>query len=184
MIKTITPPAAEPVTLAEAKLHLRVDHTDEDALIGMLIASARSQAETRTGRRLMAQTVEARQPRFSANNRIADVAPIRSVVAVEYLDYLGALQTMDPSGYRLSDEDALICAPNISWPNHQIAPDAVRIRVECGWLTAAEVPAEIRQWVLLRVATAYANREAVVEGQLSTLPRDFTDGLLDAWRVY
>ncbi|PRP71499.1 hypothetical protein BUE93_05735 [Chromobacterium amazonense] len=53
------------------------------------------------------------------------------------------------------------------------------------WKTAADVPESIRQWVLLRVATAYAQREAVSSGQpLQAMPRTFVDGLLDPWRVY
>lgn len=183
MIITITPPASEPVTLDEAKLHLRVDHGDEDALIGMLIASARSQAETRTGRRLMAQTVEVHLPGFKTLLRLPEVDPIRDVLSVEYLDTSGALQTVPEADYRRAG-DALVCAVGKCWPAVLAAPDAVRVRVECGWPTADDVPAELKQWILLRVATAYKNREAVVEGHLSALPRDFTDGLLDAWKVW
>ena len=40
----------EPVTLAEAKLHLRVEHSDEDAYIGGLISAAREYAESFTNR--------------------------------------------------------------------------------------------------------------------------------------
>ncbi|WP_047258057.1 head-tail connector protein [Chromobacterium subtsugae] len=53
------------------------------------------------------------------------------------------------------------------------------------WKTAADVPESVRHWVLLRVATAYAQREAVAAGQpLQAMPRTFVDGLLDPWRVY
>lgn len=41
----VTPPTVEPITLAQAKTHLRVDVTDDDALITDLIAAARQYAE-------------------------------------------------------------------------------------------------------------------------------------------
>ena len=50
-----TPPAVEPVTLAEAKAHLKIDTTDDDALITALIPAARARAEWHTGRALVTQ---------------------------------------------------------------------------------------------------------------------------------
>ena len=52
-LQLVTPPTGEPVSLAEAKLHLRVDVDDDDALIGSIISAARQAAETLTGRQLI-----------------------------------------------------------------------------------------------------------------------------------
>lgn len=52
----VTQPLTEPVTLAEAKLHLRVDNTADDALVSALIAAARQQVETITRRAFITQS--------------------------------------------------------------------------------------------------------------------------------
>lgn len=52
----VTPPAAEPVSVAEA--HARIDASDEDTLIGSLITAARELVETETARRLITQTLD------------------------------------------------------------------------------------------------------------------------------
>src|SRR6185503_18504563 len=54
-LQLITPPLIEPVTLADAKLHLKVDTSDDDALIARLITAARASAEWHTGRALNTQ---------------------------------------------------------------------------------------------------------------------------------
>ena len=51
-LKVVTAPTVEPVTLAEAKLHQRVDLDADDALISMWISAIREHAEHLTERAL------------------------------------------------------------------------------------------------------------------------------------
>src|SRR5579885_998201 len=56
--KVITPPSVEPISLTDAKAYLRVDFSDDDAVIANLITRARSYAETVTHRALCTQTIQ------------------------------------------------------------------------------------------------------------------------------
>ena len=54
LMRTVTA-AVEPVTLAEVKAHLRLDHASEDELLGGLIRAAREEVERATGLALIDQ---------------------------------------------------------------------------------------------------------------------------------
>ena len=56
-LRVVTPPAKEPVSLADAKAHLRIDHDDDDALIPGYIAVARDRAEMFLNRALITRTL-------------------------------------------------------------------------------------------------------------------------------
>ena len=62
----VTAPASEPVSLAEAKAHLRIEAADDDSLIGALITAARQSAEAHMRRALMSQTWRLSLDRFPA----------------------------------------------------------------------------------------------------------------------
>lgn len=182
----ITPPAEEPVTLAEAKLHLRVDSADDDALIGALIVAARQQAEHLTGRALCTQTWDVILDAFPEAFKLS-YPPVQSVVEVVYLDSDGASQSLtlaDTLLDKTSTPGYLVPAYGKAWPESYCVPNAVRVRYVCGYGTAADVPPGIKAWMLLSVGTLYAQRESFVVGQAMPLPDRFWQGLLDPFRVY
>ena len=57
-LKLITPPAVEPITATEAKLHARIDISDDNSLVGDLITTAREYCEGVNGHAFITQTWE------------------------------------------------------------------------------------------------------------------------------
>lgn len=187
-LKLITAPIAEPITLDDAKAHLRVTGSDDDAYITALIVAARQGAEHVTGRTLMAQTLELALDGFDDVIKLPR-PPLTSITSVKYLDESGSLTTMDAIAYLLDDHSEqarLLPAYGTSWPATRTQANAVLIRYVAGYASAATVPQEIKNWMLLRIGMLYENRESVVPGiSIAELP--FVDRLLDAsrlWGVY
>ena len=183
----IVAPASEPVDLATAKLHCRVDGSDEDALITALIVAAREKAEHETGRALVTQTWELVKDDFLSACTLRK-APIQSVTSVKYLDAnTGAEQTLDPAEYLLDKDNEpgkVVPAYGKTFPATYGVPNAVRIRYVAGYGNAAAVPQAIKQWMLLAVGTMYAQRETAIAGQIASIPDRFWSGLLDPYRLY
>lgn len=82
MLITVTPATVEPVTLEEVKEHLRLDHDEDDGLIGTLITGARQYVELYTGRALAAATY-----RWAAESGSPYTIPLwpAEVTAVTYM---------------------------------------------------------------------------------------------------
>lgn len=187
-LKLIAAPSATPVTVSEAKAHLRVDVADDDAYIETLIFVAAQAAESRTGRALMTQTWDLLLDAFPAAEIMIGKLPLQSVTHIKYYDQDGALQTLDAADYVL-DPDALpgwlLPAYGKAWPATLDSANAVMVRFVAGYADAASVPAAIKHWVLMYVGHLYQSREPVVIGAApAALPRAFWDALLDPYRLF
>lgn len=173
--KRITPPAIEPVTLAEAKAHLRVDHDDEDTLIEGIIAAASAHFDGQgvLGRAMITQSW-ATWVRNSPGVVTLPVGPFQTLTSVEYYDADNSLQTDAVGNYevRLSG-DFVTVQPKagFAWPGAYSRPDAIKITYVAGFGDAGtDVPASIRQAMLLTIGHWYENREAVTDGTPKELP--------------
>lgn len=187
MLTPLSAPAAEPLTLAEANAHLRVDFSDDDALIGSLIVTARQQAEHRTGRALVTQQWRYSVDQFPVDSLELPLPKLQSVQSVTYLNADGVRQTLANTEYDVITDEMIgriIPAYGKSWPSCRIWPGSVQISFTCGYGAAADVPQSIKAWMLLAIGAWYENREALTGGQpVADLPRNFCDGLLDPFYV-
>ena len=183
----VTAPAAEPVSLADAKAHLRVDGTDEDTAITLAIKRAREEAETRLGRALIDQTWTLYLDWFPADGEIEiPFPPLGSVSTVKYVDTDGVLQTLATSEYVVDtsgEKGRVYLDWEKSWPSIRVEPNAVRVEFVAGYGAAdSDVPAKFRAWILTRIGDHYAHREGLITGTIAT-PLKFIDALLDAEAV-
>lgn len=189
-VRVITPPAAEPVSLAEARLWCRVDDDDttQDAMILMLIGAMRRYAEDITGRAFVRRTLQLRLRGFPEDEIELPHPPLISVSSVEYTDGDGATQNLNgsPSEYR-EDVDSVpgLVMPVYggAWPATRGDLASVRITYDCGYVSVSAIPREVRIWMQARIATLYDNREHLVHNSQVKVPHDFADGLLDYLRV-
>jgi len=188
--KLIIAPAAEPITLTTAKLHLRVTTTSDDALITALISAAREECENEIRRALISQTWEKYLDKFPAGIELF-YPPFISLTSVTYIDENQATQTLAGTEYTVDDKQEpawIVPAYGKSWPTTLAVINAVTIKFVCGYGAAdTDVPKAIKNWLLLRIADLYINRSSVVmeSGSINVavVPARFTDSLLDRYRI-
>lgn len=183
-VSVVTPP--EPlVSLDVAKQHLRVDTSDQDALITAYVAAASAIVdgpEGWLGRAVGVQTLQY-SGRFpcASDEAIRLPCPIVSeVVSIDYDDEDGNEQSFDPASWRLTSRGWVELVDGETWPTTRAGCDAVRIEYDAGH---ADIPAAITAAVLLLVGDLYTNRETVTLGQASAIPMSPTvDRLLSPYR--
>lgn len=184
-LKLITPASVQAITTAEAKLHLKVDVADDDALIDAMIAAATEMVENKTGRALMTQTFELTLDKFPDAFELTRV-PVQSVVSVKYRDLAGTLQTLAGSAYTMDNSDDtssayVVPAYDTEWPETRDQVNAVVVQYTAGYASAAAVPAAVKAWLKVMLTAMYDNRSAVGDEKTATLR--FVDRLLDSTRI-
>lgn len=191
--RLITPPTFEPVSLAEAKLHLKEDLVDvaNDARISATLAAARQAVEHQMGRSIMLQTLRCTLDAFPDAIRL-DGPPVIDVTSVEYTDAAGATITLASGAYSLdntSEPGWLVPAYGTSWPTTQASVNAVRVTYRAGYSNSsteataqAAVPAGIKYAVLLELGSRY--KFGAADDAAPAMRHDFARHLLDPFRIY
>lgn len=160
------------MTLSEVKLHLRVDHDDEDALISSILGAATERFDAEhgvLGRALVTQTWSQTGAVFGSQWEISPV-PVQSVASVTYLDADEVSQTLPASNYRLVKSAQ---AATLYWQgslpalaDHQ---EAVTVQFVAGYGGASTVPEGIKRAILLLCGHWYESRQIVAYGSQSPL---------------
>lgn len=176
-LRVVTPPEAAPVSLVEAKAHLRLEESGDDTYVLMLIETASLYVEKACERGLVLQTVELTtgplcgvQSLPLPGGHLAEVPEVE----VHYLDPDGELVELDAADFfTVRGGDAkpgdLHLVPDTTWPEMSTRVDALRVQYDVGWEDAAAVPAPLKHAVLLALSELYENRSPAELSENSTL---------------
>lgn len=168
-VRTVAP-TDQPVDLSLLKDHLRISSVDQDNVLPIYLDAAVAHVETYTGRPLMRQTWRLTLPGFYDRTWLPYAAPLGAVTGVTYYDTANALQTLASSVYAVpADEEpaSVRLAYAQAWPSVYDREDAVSVTYTVGATAATDVPAPLRQAVLLLAGHFYENREAVLVSAIS-----------------
>ena len=164
-LNPVAAPASEPITLSEAKVHCRVDISDDDTIIGTCITSARQYIENILGRRLFTQTWDLILDRFPAgvHEMRCPWGPWQSITYIHYIDLSGNVATMAASDYNLdsySFEPRIYLSFSKIYPVPRPIQNAVTIRHVSG---ATSVNENLKSAVKMRTKHLYDEARGVLD---------------------
>lgn len=175
VLKVVTYPVVEPITIEEARLHLRVDIDSDDSpptniddnLIMWQLAAAREWCEQYLGFRVAQQTLELALDEFPDEIELP-VWPVLSVESVKYIDEDGEEQTIDELDYIIDDYSrpaTITPYTDLEWPETKVIANAVKVRFTQGYSMAGDSPQVypfpylVRAAILLVLGSLYEQRE-------------------------
>jgi len=185
----VTAPAADPVSLAEVKTHLRVTGTDDDALITRLYAVAVASVEQTLCRKLITQTWKAYFDAWPDNQFIIPFGNLQSVTHIKYTD-VDATQSTFSSSYcdvdTVSVPGRILLGYGDAWPTDTLtAVNPIEIQFVTGYgASSTNVPQDIRNAIMLLVGHYYENREMYLIGTIGNKIPMSVEFLLNPHRVW
>jgi len=152
LLVRVTAPASEPLTLAEAKLYLRIDHTHEDTLLTDLIVAVRMIAENWLRRSLLAQSWKLAYDGGVPECVGLPMGPVSAITGVIIVNRDSTTQALDSSTYWLN------AAQNAIVFNSMTIGFRIEITYSTGYGTASDIPRPIKQGLLAHLAAMYDSR--------------------------
>jgi uncharacterized phiE125 gp8 family phage protein len=186
-LQLVTATTGDPITVAEAKAHLRVTHSEDDSLIGALVSAATKQVEAETGRQLCTAVYDLKLDAFptGCDKRERAIkfprAPLQSVSSGQYTADDGTATALSSTAYTVvtswttapdpfCGHGRMYEAYNDTWPTTRQVGNAVTIRFTAGYGPASAVPDIAKAAIKLLVGNLYEHREATISGGLSEVP--------------
>lgn len=188
----VTAPAAEPITTAEAKTHLRVDSSDDDAYIDTLVKAARRWVENTHGVMCVNTTYDGSIDAFPSGDGAIEIPrfPLTSVTSITYHDDdLSTSTVFSSASYQvdaMTRPPRIVLKSGINWPTDSLRlSSGVVVRFVAGYGAAApSVPEDIKHAVKLLVGQMYAHREPEVTGTIISPIAFAVDALLAPYRLW
>lgn len=179
-------PPAEPITLAEAKQFIRVEHDDDDDVVSALIVGSRIHLEARTRRALITQSWRLTRDVWPEAGCLPVLpVPVKTLDAVRVYKSDGTTQAIDVSAFTFdkSAAPARLAFTQGALPAPERPVAGIEVDVTCGYGDAADVPEALRQAIRLLVAHWYENRGLVAVGhEIAVLPQTVA-ALIAPYRV-
>ena len=168
----LTAPTVEPISLAEAKAYLRVEHAADDDVIAALIAAARIHIEAQTRRALISQSWRIALDHWPVDGRMpVRPAPLQSLTAARVYDADSVAQTIDLQAFVIDAGNATLAFAPWALPQPGRIAAGIELDVVCGYGDAAsDVPEPLRLAVRQLVAHWYDNRGLAAVGAVTVLP--------------
>ncbi len=181
----LSAPALEPVSVAEAKSYIRVDHDDDDAVIAALIAAARGHVEALTRRALIAQTWRFVRDAWPTDGKLTlRTGPLRALIAARMFDVLGNASAIETAAFVLDKANGTIASPAWALPQPGRASAGIELDVQLGYgLLATDVPDALRHAIRVLVAHWYDNRGQVAIGQAVPVMPPTVNAIVGSFRV-
>lgn len=183
--QVVTPASTYPVSLTEAKAHLKVDISTDDTLITNLIIASTQLSEEYTNRFFIDTVINQTCTTF-ADLKSLFKSKVISVTHVKYYDSDNAQQTLDSADYVVNNQFEpcqINPAVDFSFPDIADRIDAIECKYTVGYGEASDVPNAIKQAILLTIGNWYANRESVITGRTSTELAQSSLWLLNTYKV-
>ena len=171
-LEVSTAPGSEPITLVQARLHLRLTatgspatHPDDD-LVDTLITASRELVEGHMSRAIITQTLKMYLDHWPFDGVIRlPRSPAKTVTSIQYVDTAGATQTWDSSEYRTdfkSEPARVTLEDGESFPDLLAVTNNVIVTFTAGYSASPTlVPKHQIAAIKLMLGHLYEHREAV-----------------------